>query len=425
MDFPKLRVLIDSHNLALPHGTGIKTYGLTLLAALRRLGVQPDLLASAKWHSDPMVARAQLYDIPLKPGEGISPFVESWRNRLGRARIAEYLPPADKSNWPIPDDFFPYGCGCSILPLVYEYAQWVHELHSLPARFRTRKPYDVWHATNPMMLRAEGMRTITTIHDLIPLSHPYTCPINRVTFAEQVRFAIKESRAIAAVSEHTKEDLLTHFDAPEDKIIVTHQPTLYEKWAGTEHHREGVLRQFDLQRQGYILFVGNLEPKKNVGRLLRAYLALDCDLPLVIVGRKAWMWKEDFAALLPHVRSAARKVRLLGYVPPESLPYLYESAYCFVFPSLCEGFGLPPLEAMTLGCPVVCSNVPSLKEVGGDGVEYVEALEVESIAQGMEHLLNNRSRRDELAAKGRKQALRFSFESYVGKIRRLYEKALS
>jgi len=424
MDFSKLRVLIDSQNLALPYGTGIKTYGLTLLAALRRLGSAPDLLASARWHSNPLVARAQLYDEQLKPTHGVAAFWELWRNRLGRTKVAEYLPPPDK-NWQVSKELFPYGCGCSILPHVYEYARWVHEWHSLPARFSTRKTYDIWHSTNPMLLRAEGLRTITTIHDLIPLLQPQTCPMDRATFAEQIRFAVSESRALATVSENTKHDLQTYFNVPDDKIVVTHQPSFYENWAGTERQREGVLREFDLKPQKYILFTGNIEPKKNIRRLLRAYLTLDTDLPLVIVGRKAWMWKEDFVALLPHVRGAARKVRLLGYVPAESLPYLYESAYCFVFPSLCEGFGLPPLEAMSLGCPVVCSKIPSLVEVGGDDVEYVDPLDVESIARGMERLLNDRSYRDQLGARGRKQALRFSFDNYVGKIKQLYQKALN
>ena len=424
MDFSKTRVLVDSQNLALPYGTGIKTYGLTLLRAIRMLGAEPDLLASARWHSDPLVTRAQLYDEQLKPTEGVTAFFELWRNRLGRVKTAEYLPPPDKT-WKVPKDLFPYGYGCSILPHVFEYARWVHEWHSLPARFSTRKSYDIWHATTPMLLRAEGMRAVTTIHDLIPLLQPQTCPADRATFAEQVRFAIKESRVIATVSENTKHDLQSHFDIPEGKIVVTYQPSFHENWAGTQRQREGILRELDLQPQKYILFVGNIEPKKNIRRLLRAYLTLDTDLPLVIVGRKAWMWKEDLAALLPHVRGAARKVRLLGYVPSENLPYLYESAYCFAFPSLCEGFGLPPLEAMTLGCPVVCSRIPSLMEVGGDAVEYVEPYDVESIAQGLERLLNDRNHRDQLAARGRKQALRFSFDNYVGKIRQLYQKALS
>lgn len=424
MDFSKTSVLIDGHNLALPRGTGIKTYGLTLLAALRRLGMKPELLASAHWHGDPVVARSRVHDVPLKHIEGISPTAERLRHLFRRPRIAEHVPSQEELPFPVPDDVFPFGLACSVLPWIYEHSFAVQERLFFPTRFGTRQPYDIWHATLPLPLKPVAMRQITTIHDLIPLIQPHTCSVDRAAFTESIRLAIRQSRVIAAVSEHTKRDLQTYFDVPEEKVLVTHQPTLLENWTGKKHLRDSILRELELDPQGYLLFVGNIEPKKNVGRLLKAYLGLNCDLPLVIAGQKAWMWEEDLAALA--VRNGLEKrVRILGYVDREWIPYLYESAYCTIFPSLYEGFGLPVLEAMTLGCPVVCSRSSSLPEVGGDAVEYVDPLDTDSIAGGMERLLNDRPYRDSLAVRGREQAKRFSMERYTAKIALLYEQALA
>jgi glycosyltransferase involved in cell wall biosynthesis len=312
-----------------------------------------------------------------------------------------------------------------VLPFIYEHAFAVQERLFFPTRFRTRRPYDIWHATMPLPLTPVGMRQITTVHDLIPLLQPHTCPADRVAFTEYIRLAIRRSKVIAAVSEHTKRDLQTYFDLPEEKVLVTYQPTLLENWRGKNHARDCVLRELGLKPQGYILFVGNIEPKKNVGRLIKAYLGLNCDLPLVIAGRKAWMWEDDLALLDNNNADMEERVRVLGYVDSEWIPYLHESAYCMVFPSLYEGFGLPVLEAMTLGCPVVCSRSSSLPEVGGDAVEYVEPLDTDSISNGIERLLNDRSYRDSLASRGRERAKVFSMERYTTKVVQLYEKAMA
>lgn len=423
MDFTEVNVLVDGHNLALPHGTGIKTYGLTLLAALRRLGMPTELLASAHWHGDPLVARSRVHDVPIKYIEGISPMAEKLRHLFRRPKTTEHVPSQKELPFPVPDNIFPFGHGCSVRPFIYEHALAVQERYSFPTRFQTRKRYDLWHATSPLPLIPTAMRHITTVHDLIPLLQPHTCPADRAAFADYIRLAIRQSDVIATVSEHTKRDLLTYFHVPEEKVVVTHQPTLLENWQGTNHARENVLRELDLAPQGYVLFVGNIEPKKNVGRLLKAYLGLNCKLPLVIAGQKAWMWEDDLAVLSrPHMKE---RVRLLGYVDTDWIPYLYESAYCMVFPSLYEGFGLPVLEAMTMGCPVVCSDTSSLPEVGGDAAEYVNPLDVDSIARGIERLLTDRLHRDSLVQRGRERAKLFSMENYVPKVARLYEKAMA
>lgn len=424
MELGNVRVLIDSQNLALRHGTGIKTYGLTLLAALKRLGISTDLLAGASWHPNPVLARSLLHEVPPAYQDSYYfPISERLRHWFGVARVAHPVPSQKELPFPIPDTLFPFGHGCATFPYIYEISQRTQELFNFPGRFKTDTRYDVWHATTPLPMVPQGMRQITTVHDLIPLLQPHTCPANRPAFVEHIKLAIRNSQVIAAVSEHSRRDLLNYFDVPEEKVQVTHQPTLLENWQGTDASREMVMRELDLRPGGYILFVGNIEPKKNVGRLLNAFLSLDCDLPLIITGHKAWMWEDELAPL--RRASAARRVRLLGYLDGDWIPYLYESAYCSVFPSIYEGFGLPVLEAMTMGCPVVCSRSASLPEVGGDAVEYVDALDTDSIASGIARLLNDRFHRDLLSQQGRERARHFSMENYVPKVARLYEKALS
>jgi len=360
--------------------------------------------------------------VPLHPVKGYSAVGELLRHALRWPVVTRAVPSQAEFPLPSTDGAFPFGLGCEVYPFIYEFGHYGMEGFSLPKKFATRSKYDLWHATLPLPVKPVGMRRVTTIHDLIPLLQPQTCPANRKAFAQTIRAALAQSHALAVVSEHTKKDLLAHFDFPPEKIFVTNQPSPLEGWKPIEQLRRAILREYGLEAGKYLLFVGNIEPKKNVGRLLRAYLTLDCDLPLVIVGHKAWMWRQDLAPL--RGGRWKERVRLLNYVPGSCLPYFYESAYALVFPSLYEGFGLPPLEAMTVGCPVVCSRATSLPEVMGDAAEYVDPYDVDSIASALERLLADRAHRDALAARGLKRAALFSMENYTARLRALYEAAL-
>ncbi len=422
-DLSQLRVLIDSHDLALPFGTGLRTYGLSVITALGRLGVKPELLVSAHWSRNPLVARALLHDVPLSPVKGYSPVTELVRAALNWPVTTRRVTSQVELPLPSTGGAFPFGLGAEVSPYFYEYANYVMEGFGMTKVFRTAKKYDLWHATLPLPVRPEGMRQVTTVHDLIPLLQPQTCPANRHVTAGSLKAALKNSQALAIVSEHSRTDLLSHFDYPPEKAFVTYQPCQLEGWEPIERVRQGVLREFGLEAGKYLLFVGNIEPKKNVGRMIRAYLSLDCDLPLILVGRRAWMWEKDLAPL--ETKEVQARIRLLDYVDREWIPYLMESAYALVFPSLYEGFGLPPLEAASVGCPVICSRVSSLPEVMGEAAEYVDPYDVESIAEALDHLLRDRAHRDELARRGRERAKLFSMDRFVQRMRTVYETAMA
>jgi alpha-1,3-rhamnosyl/mannosyltransferase len=161
----------------------------------------------------------------------------------------------------------------------------------------------------------------------------------------------------------------------------------------------------------YVLVTGTLEPRKNVPRAIEAFASLPPELrdahELVLVGARGWSADETFASVAAH----SGRVRTLGFVPDDDLRCLYRQATVFLYPSLYEGFGLPVLEAMLAGVPVLTSNVSSLPEVGGDAVAYADPLDVASIRDGLATLLGDRERRADLAARGRERAEEFSWES--------------
>ena len=185
------------------------------------------------------------------------------------------------------------------------------------------------------------------------------------------------------------------------------------------------MKIIEISNKKYILFVGTIEPKKNLGRLINAYSCLDTDMPLVIVGKKGWLWEDDMSQLEALFGNGLNeKIKLLEYVSKKDLIYLYYSAFCLVFPSLYEGFGLPPLEAMSLGCPVITSNVSSLPEVCGDAAIYVDPYNSDDIRQAIEKLINNPEMQTQLVEAGKKRVELFSMENYAKKLYEAYTRII-
>jgi glycosyltransferase involved in cell wall biosynthesis len=420
-------VLVDSHDLAVPEGTGIKTYGLQLISVLKEFGANPDLLVSARTNDNPLIAKSMLYDPPEKNERA----VQGWR-RILRQRIrfgslkAMHVPPVNGHGGPmVPDSVFPHGMGCSVIFNCYRASRAIQEKAKVISTFQTAKKYSVWHATQPLALRHKNAVQITTIHDLIPILQPHLCDEIRPLFYQRVEESIRKSRAIAVDSECTKSDLLKHFQVPEEKIVVTY---LYSSVSSEDCDPgavETTMKVFNLERQKYILFVGTLDARKNIRRLVEAYLSLGSDQTLVLVGRMGWRGEEELKILAHMEKKPGQDVRWLAYVPKQTLSALYQGASCLAFPSLAEGFGLPPLEAMTSGCPVVCSSTTSLPETGGDAVEYIDPLSVQSIAAGLAKVIDGHAYRQDLIKRGRERARLFSRERFAEKIAELYGKALA
>ena len=170
---------------------------------------------------------------------------------------------------------------------------------------------------------------------------------------------------------------------------------------------------------------GAIEPRKNVGGLVEAYAMIDTDMPLVIVGKRHHLWKQvaGWEQGMKKVESA-RNVKVLEYVLPDELSCLYSGALMLVFPSFYEGFGLPPLEAMAFGCPVITSNVSSLPEVCGDAALYVDPTDAQDIREKIQLPLSDDSLRSRLSHAGLERSKLFSMDGYVQKIRDSYHTVL-
>lgn len=429
-DLSGREVLIDTYNLRLRHGSGIKTYGLTLLEALRHLEASITLLgdrnAPAARHQ--ALAEVLFYDRP-KPktrlGRTLRRVSRGLRMVRGRVKPVEI-----GREFVVPDA--PMRAAREVdhiynAPAVYKAANVLFKRFGRFTKIIPPGRVDLWHATTVLPIVVRGARMITTVHDLIPLRLPYTTLDDKKFFFHLARKALQQSDLVLTVSECSKRDLLRFFDIPEDKIVVTYQSITFLRHEPDERREGNILRRYGLDANRYILFVGNIEPKKNLSALIKAVGSLaECDLPLVVVGRKGWLWKDELAPAKSYFgrEDLRARFRLLSYVPSADLKALYANAFCFVFPSLYEGFGLPPLEAMAHGCPVICSNTASLPEVCGDAALYVDPHDPDTIRGQIETLLESPQTRDDLIKRGFVRLEYFSPKRYAERLASAYARVL-
>ena len=253
--------------------------------------------------------------------------------------------------------------------------------------------------------------TVITVHDLSYLIHPDCIAKKTLRFLQKyMPKCLARADRIIAVSKNTKKDLVRLCGVPEEKISVVYPGYNSEVFRPAKIEHRILSDTFNLE-PGYILYVGTIEPRKNLVTLLEAYRLLGqrgITAPLVLCGPMGWK-SEPFLTNLKSLRST-NTVRLLGYVDEQWLPLLYSGASCFVFPSLYEGFGFPVLEAMACGCPVVSSGVSAIPEVvGGAGLLLDDPRDENLLAEAVSRILEDQDLRAELRAEGIKQASHFSW----------------
>jgi glycosyltransferase involved in cell wall biosynthesis len=287
-----------------------------------------------------------------------------------------------------------------------------------------REKVSLFHAPHYVLPPLVPCRSVVTIHDCIHLMFPQYLPnLGALAYARaSIRMAARRATRVMTVSESSKRDILRFVDAEPDKIDVIYNS--YDERFGIEPLEEDVVRvreRFQLHDE-FILYAGNVKPHKNLERLIQAFdlvrrRGLD-HVKLVIIGDEV----SKYAALrrAVHRHQLHQYVRFLGYLPETTLAVMYRLAGVFVFPSLYEGFGLPPLEAMASGTPVVTSNVSSLPEVAGDAAILVDPYDPQAIADGIAAVLTDEATRRELRSKGLKRAREFSWEASVRRIRGIY-----
>ncbi len=299
----------------------------------------------------------------------------------------------------------------------------IREQIHVPLVLRRERP-DVFHAPHYVLPPLIQCPTVVTIHDCIHLRFPQYLPNRAAYFYAKASMwaAARRSDRILTVSEASKRDILHYFDVPPDKIVVACNAIDEHFWVPPAEEDVARVRERYQLDHGFVLYAGNIKPHKNLVRLIEAFAELRKggfdDLKLLIIG--------DEISKLPALRRAVHRhklhkhVRFLGFLPDETLAILYRLAAVFVFPSLYEGFGLPPLEAMASGTPVVTSNVSSLPEVAGDAAVLVDPYDVDSIVDGVRRVLTDPALADDLRRKGLIRARGFSWAQSVARTRELY-----
>ena len=283
----------------------------------------------------------------------------------------------------------------------------------------------LFHAPHYVLPPLTPCRAVVTIHDCIHLRFPQYLP-NRLAYVyarTQIWSATRRARRVLTVSQASKQDIVRFFDVPETKVTVIPN-AIDERFrrAPAEAELVRVRERYQLPER-FIMYAGNVKPHKNLERLIDAFTAVRGrgfdDVGLLLSGSEVSRYATLRRAV--HRYNLHKHVRFLGYQTTETLAALYRLADVFVFPSLYEGFGLSPLEAMASGTPVVASNVSSLPEVLGDAAVLVDPLDAGAITDGITRVLEQAGLRADLRRKGLARAGRFSWEQSVKQVRRIYE----
>lgn len=427
-------VLIDGYNLGLEKGTGVATYARNLVHEVGRLGHRTSVLYGDRLPSprQPLLREIAFFD-------------QEAQGRRNRARdLAGILSPRAARAEAIPitgqvvtRQFaarLPHHDTLYNAPDVFRRASGRFDAWGRTTAVRVPTPPDIAHWTYPLPLHVPRAANLYTLHDLVPLRLPYTTLDNKRRYLALIRMLARTADHLVTVSECSRRDIIDLTGIAAERVTNTYQAvdiparlrTLPEEQVAREV--EGAL---GAAYKGYFLFWGSIEPKKNVGRIVEAYLASGITTPLVIVGARAWRAETELRLLDTFasgkaVRGDVRRGRIiqLPYAPFGLLVSLIRGARAALFPSLYEGFGLPVLEAMLLGTPVLCSDTASLPEVAGDAAIAVDPYDTAAIGAGLRMLDADGDLRAALSARGLAQAALFSPDRYRARLDALYRRFL-
>jgi glycosyltransferase involved in cell wall biosynthesis len=282
---------------------------------------------------------------------------------------------------------------------------------------------DVYHGVLNVMPLASPVPSVVTIHDLSPFLFPQTFRrVNRIYTRWAIRVACRRAAYILAVSEFTKQEVVRWMRVPPERVVVTYDAA-DDRFAPPDPAEVEAFRRAKGLPEKFVLFLGTLEPRKNLTLLLDAYamVARSIDAPLLVAGSRGWLYEPVLARA--EQLGLGDRLRFVGYVDQAEQHLWYAAATVFAFPSLYEGFGMPPLEAMACGTPVVVSSSSSLPEVVGDAGLVVSPSEPEELADALHRVVSDAELRAELRARGLAQARRFSWRETAERTLDVYRRA--
>lgn len=423
-----MKLSIDAFNLARPHGTGIATYGRSLARTASVLGHDVSLLFGSKTgdSGNSLLNEVVLMDagrdsekklpIPVLVQRGVSGLTGTLSARRGfevpmsgQVVMPVGLPREANRLWNVPNLYFNADIAFRVT-----------------GRFTSVANYgvDLAHWTYPLPVRMPKTPNIYTLHDLVPLKLPYTTADTKRVYYRMCQRIVREADHIITVSECSRRDIIEMLGVEPGRVTNLYQASdtfeVIEGVSDTDIARylEGIL---GVAPKGYFLFFGAIEPKKNVARMMEAYLGSGTAAPLVIVGSPGWGSKRDMSLIESMAAlDNGKRIKWLGYLPRTTLTRLIAGARAVLFPSLYEGFGLPVLEAMELGTPVITSNISSLLEVGGEAPQYVNPYDVQSMLTTIRTVDADADLRADMTSKGLIRAKHFSSAAYQARLAEFY-----
>jgi glycosyltransferase involved in cell wall biosynthesis len=438
---PTKKICIDGFNIAMRRGSGIATYARNLNHALRTLGYETQVLFGPPQGRNkiPLLNEINLVNAWTPPATRWSKLRAHYHHYfapLGRTvrqvqrtgfvdtrQIERNLPPCEVI-WSNRDVFNGANNAFNAFSMV------------TPVDFSRQDggAPDVMHWTCPLPMKANRVPNLYTIHDLVPLKLPFATLDNKRRFFQMCKWQCRTADRIVTVSQKSAEDIMQVFDIPESRISVTYQavdipPALMAQ--SDEEVARTIEGAFGLGWRGYYIYFGAIEPKKNLGRVIEAYLASGVEAPLVVIGGRAWLDDEETQLLYADLIEVTSmkdgelkrtdRIRRYEYLPFPTLVRLIRGARATLLPSIYEGFGLPVLESMLLGTPVLTSTAGSLPEVAGDAALLVDPYDAAAIRSAILALDTDEGLRAELSEKGRRQAVKFGPEPYRARLSELYE----
>lgn len=309
------------------------------------------------------------------------------------------------------------------------FARFWHRLRiPFPVDFFTEK-IDLFHATDFVLPPTlPSTKTILTVHDLSFIRVPDAASPRLRTYLNQVvPRSVHKADHILADSQATKDDIIEFYDTPPDKITVllSGVDSIFVPNINA-HHATTVRDKYQIGTTPFIFTIGTVQPRKNYSRLIRALAVLhekNHDIQLVIAGGKGWL--EDKMYKTIEETGLSNYVKLIGFADEADLPTLYSEAICLAFPSLYEGFGLPVLESMACGTPVITSNVSSLPEVAGNDALLVDPYDVKQLVNALERILTDTELRQKLIESGLQRVKSFTWKRSAQQLSSIYQKILS
>jgi glycosyltransferase involved in cell wall biosynthesis len=296
-----------------------------------------------------------------------------------------------------------------------------------PAMDRTFPGVRVFHATDHLLPKLARARTVFTLHDTAYLHFPeYYLPRNRIYLRTMIPRFLKRADRVVCVSEHTRQDALHYYDLDPARVAVIGEGVDPRFRPNVDPRSVAAVRRRYQLPERFILHVGTIQPRKNLTTLLDAYARvrlLHPQVGLVIAGAKGWLYDGFFERLKS--LGLEGQVTLPGHVPDEELPSLFNAADVFAYPSLFEGFGLPPLEAFACGLPVLCSNTSSLPEVVGDAGLQLPPRDVRAWVEALDRVLDDVQLHTELRSRGLARAITFTWDAAARKTLSVYESLMT